>query len=284
MSQYSLSAYGQMIADRQRTDAYLAALRQSIRPGCTVLEIGAGIGFFAFMALRLGAGTVYAIEQDRSIEVARQIARANNVEGIHFIEDVSTRVDLPCRADVVFSDLRGVLPLCQQHIPSIADARRRLLASGGTLVPQCDTIWASPVEATELYARTADPWGESLCELDMSAARSLLLNGWRKARVDPAQLLAEPSQWAQIDYTTVEEPDVRGLLQWTVARAGAAHGICAWFDTILVPGIGFSNAPSQPEAIYGSAFFPFSEPLAVDAGDVISVDLRADLVGDDYVW
>ncbi|MBM2813156.1 MAG: prmA, partial [Chloroflexi bacterium] len=32
------------------------------------------------------------------------------------------------------------------------------------------------------------------------------------------------------------------------------------------------------------AFFPFSEPLAVDAGDVISVDLRADLVGDDYVW
>lgn len=284
MSGYSLGGYGEMIADRQRTDAYLDALRRSIRPGCTVIEIGTGIGFFALMARRFGAGTVYAIEQDRSIEVARQIARANNVDGIHFIEDVSTHVDLPCRADVVFSDLRGVLPLFRQHIPAIADARRRLLAIGGTLIPRFETIWASPVDAAEIYSRMIDPWGEDLCELDMSAARSLLINGWQKARVDPAQLLARPSQWAQIDYTTVEDPDVRGPLRWSIERAGVAHGICVWFDTILAPGVGFSNAPEQPEAIYGSAFFPFSEPLTVETGDFIDVDLRADLVGDDYVW
>jgi protein arginine N-methyltransferase 1 len=36
--------------------------------------------------------------------------------------------------------------------------------------------------------------------------------------------------------------------------------------------------------VYGQAFFPFLEPVAVDAGDHVSVALRAQLVGSNYVW
>jgi protein arginine N-methyltransferase 1 len=65
-----------MIADNVRTSAYEQALRQSIRPGSTVLDIGTGIGFFAVLACHLGARKAIAVEPDDAIQVAREAAAA----------------------------------------------------------------------------------------------------------------------------------------------------------------------------------------------------------------
>ena len=64
--------------------------------------------------------------------MAREIAAANGfADRIDFFQELSTEVELPERADVIVSDLRGVLPAYQHHIGAIADARERLLAPGG---------------------------------------------------------------------------------------------------------------------------------------------------------
>ena len=65
---------------------------------------------------------------------------------------------------------------------------------------------------------------------------------------------------------------------------GAAHGLCVWFDTVLTDGIGFSNAPGGGAKVYGSAFFPLNKPIDLEPEDRVRVQLRADLVSDDYVW
>ena len=78
--------------------------------------------------------------------------------------------------------------------------------------------------------------------------------------------------------------DFVGTMTWTCDREITLHGFGLWFNTELVPGIGFSNAPAAPRAIYGQAFFPFTNPVNACAGDTIAIDLRATLVGDDYVW
>lgn len=54
-------------------------------------------------------------------------------------------------------------------------------------------------------------------------------------------------------------------------RAGTAHGICVWFDTTLVEGVQFSNPPSAPALVYGHAFFPGPEPVALEDGDTIAI-------------
>src|SRR5256714_2578071 len=144
---YGLGAYGSMIADRVRVEAYAEALRKSVRKGSVVAEIGTGPGIFAVLACQLGATRVYAIEPSEIIQVAREVAAANGcADKIEFFEELSDRVTLPVRANVVLSDLRGVLPLFQRHIPAIVDARRRFLAPGGTLIPQKDMLWAAIVE------------------------------------------------------------------------------------------------------------------------------------------
>ena len=282
---YSISSYGRMIADHVRTQAYASALRQAIKPGSVVLDIGTGIGIFAMLACQFGARRVYAVEPDDAIQVAREIAAANGfADRIEFIQDLSTRITLPERVDVIISDLRGVLPLFRRHIPSIIDARKRFLAPDGVLIPQQDMIYAAVSEAPDLYERDATLWIDNNYGLDLSAARRLVTNTWQKGSVNSDQLLTRPQQWATLDYNSIESPDVSDEMTFSVTRAGVAHGLSLWFDAMLAEGVSFSNAPGQPELIYGSAFFPFPAPVTLTASDRVSVKLSADLVSDDYIW
>jgi protein arginine N-methyltransferase 1 len=284
-NEYSISNYGGMIADRVRTGAYTDALRQAVKPGSVVLDIGTGPGFFALLACKFGARRVYAIEANDAIQVAREIAAANGyAERIEFVQNLSTKVTLPERADVIISDLRGVLPLFEHHITSIADARRRLLAPGGVMIPLRDTIMAAVVEAPSLYGTELGTWNGAGHGFDMRAARNLVANRTHKARIGPDQLLSEPQPWAVLDYQTVEDPNMHAELTWTTLRDGTAHGIVLWFDATLAEGVGFSNAPGAAELIYGGSFFPWLEPVQLAAGDTVSVVLQADLVGGDYSW
>lgn len=282
---YSISDHRRMVADSLRTQAYAEALRRTVGPQTAVVDIGTGTGIFALLACRFGARRVYAIEPDDIIQVARDLASANGcADRISFIQDISTRVSLPERAQVIVSDLRGVLPLSQRHLPSIIDARDRLLAPGGTLIPQRDTLWAAPVEASDVYALLLAPWDVPHYDLDFQPARHIAANTWSKARVRPDQLLTAPQCWATLDYGSIDRPEVSTDLRWAASRAGTGHGVCVWFDTTLIDGVGFTTGPGGPELIYGSGFFPWPEPVRLAAGDVITVALSADLVGDDYVW
>jgi protein arginine N-methyltransferase 1 len=283
---YTIRGHGSMIADRVRMDAYEAALERTVRPGSVVLDIGTGTGLMALIACRLGARRVYAVDPGDSIHLARAVARSAGVaDRVEFIQDISTRVDLPERADVVVSDLRGVLPLFQQHVRSIADARERLLAPGGVLVGVRDTVYAAPIEAPEEHRAITRPWDESGRGFDLGVARRAALNTWSKVRVPPEQLLGEPRVWAVLDYRTIREPDVRATMEWTARREGSMHGVAAWFQTELAEGVGFSTGLDAPETVYGTAFFPLLEPVPLAVGDTVSVELQARLMeGDDYVW
>lgn len=282
---YDLIGYGSMIADDVRTDAYARALRERITPRSVVVDIGTGTGLFALLACRLGARHVYAIEPDNSIALAREMARINGcMDRITFIQNMSTRVTLPEPVDVVVSDIRGILPLCMQSLRSIIDARRRFLAADGVMIPLRDRMMVAVVDAPGLYADHTQPWDTRVHGLDMSPARDYVTNIWRKGRIAPDRILLAPACWTELDYATLESPNASGEVHWTAGRDGTAHGLSVWFESDLSDDVHLTNAPGEPELIYGNAFFPFSEPVAVAEGDGVQVGLRADLVGEDYVW
>ena len=72
---YNVLAYGKMIADGPRTDAYVTALHNAIGPDSVVVDLGSGPGLFALIACRLGARRVFAIESENIIQVGRDAAR-----------------------------------------------------------------------------------------------------------------------------------------------------------------------------------------------------------------
>lgn len=281
---YSVHFYGQMLRDATRMEAYTAALRRAVRPDSVVMDLGCGPGVFALLACKLGARRVYAVEPENIVGLAREAAAANGFsDRIEFFEKLSTEITLPEPATIIISDLRGVLPWFEQNVSSIIDARDRLLAPGGVLIPHRDVLWASVVEAPEQYAKLVDPWRTQF-DLDLTAATRMVTNTWRKSRIKPEQLLADPVCWATLDYYEVNNADVRAEISWQAARNGTAHGVAVWFDSELAERIRFSNHPAAPEMIYGIGFFPFSEPVEVVEGERITIQLAADLVHDGYVW
>jgi len=276
-----------MVADSVRMAAWANAIRRIVSPGSTVLDIGTGTGIMAFLACQAGARRVYAIEPDEAIQLARQAAVANGfADRIEFIQGLSTRISLPERVDVIVSDLRGLLPPYASHFLSVADARKRFLATDGILVPRRDTMWACVVEADKAYGDLTSPWSSNEYALTFDSALRAVTNQWRKQKFTPEQLLTVPQCWTTIDYYTIEDPNLAGEVSAAVSRAGRGHGLAVWFECELCEGIGYSTAPGAdaPKLLFGNAFFPWPHPAALDAGDVVNFKLRADLVGGDYVW
>jgi protein arginine N-methyltransferase 1 len=287
---YSITNYGAMIADRTRMNAFAEAMRRVITPGSVVIDLGAGPGLFALLACRLGARRVYAIEPADVIQVGREIAAANGLaDRIEFIQAMSTEITFPELADVIVSDIGGVMPWFQNHLPSIADARRRLLAPGGVLIPRQDRVWAAVAEAPDLYAAHTGPWDDCGFDFNMQPARRLAVNTFKKGEVTAAQLLTETTRWATIDYMLVDESNVDAKVRWSIGRAGTGHGLAVGMERTLADGITLSNAPDGtatvgPDNIYSSLFFPWDVPVALEPGDVVETEFRASLVGGDYVW
>lgn len=281
---YSMLDYTEMIADRIRTDAYCRALRTHVRPGSVVVDIGTATGFLAMIAAKCGARRVYGIDPSATVSLARELAAANGCEAaVEFIQDFSTAVTLPERADVIVSDLRGMTPLFQGGLKAILDARERFLAPGGVLIPKVDSLWGALARRPTFEKRRAATDGD-VFGINMQPTRRFVMNTIWRGRVRPEDVLVESRCWGTLDYHTMRSPDLSGTLTWTLDHPIDAHGLAIWFDSVLSDGIGYSNAPGRADSVYGHVFLPFEDPLDARPGDTVRVDVSARLIGGEYIW
>jgi len=285
-SGYRLSDFGRMIADEGRTRAYAESLARHITPSSVVVDIGTGTGIFALVAARAGALKVYAIEPGDVIEFGRRVAALNGLtDRIEFIQALSTEVHLPDRADIVVSDIHGILPANGRSLRSILDARDRFLKADGTLIPRRETLWAALVEAPALYRDNVGIWSDRTFGIDMAEVGAASANLWHKCRVAAADLVTSPGCWATLEYARLQSTDVFGELTWQIRDPRTAHGICAWFEWEGAEGVSFSNSPLSGERhLFGQAFFPWLEPIDLSQGDEVRVQLKADAVASSYIY
>jgi len=282
---FSLADFGSMIRDRARLDAHAAALRRVVTPESIVLDLGAGTGIMSLLACKAGARRVYAVEPSGAVQILLAAARDNGFsDRIVVLQQRSTAVTLPERADVIVSDLRGVLPPYGTHFADVADARRRLLSPSGRLLPMRDTLWLAVISAPEDFERARSIWCSGPEGLDLRSALPFIDHELAKYRAHPEQLLGAPVAWASLDYATLADRAVRGSGSCSMTKDAVAHGVLVWFDTELVAGIGYSNAPGATDGIYGQIFFTWPEAVELRTGDHVSVEVRADPIGSAYVW
>ncbi len=282
---YTVLHFAHMLQDLPRVEAYSESLRRTIRPGDVVADIGCGTGYFSFLACQLGARKVYAIEPGDAIELARECARASGfVERIEFIRDMSTRIDLPEKVNVIVSDLRGALPPHTLHLPSLIDARTRHMAPDGVLICERDTLYAALIEHPEGHDRRAGVW-ESLERVNQDACKAVAVNTRESVRLGKDERLGPAQPWAVIDYRRDLEPHVSGTTRWEIDRPFRAHGLCLWFDAEFAGGLRYSSGPDHVGTpVYGRVFFPWPREVQLVSGETVSVQLEARLIGQDYVW
>jgi len=282
---YNIRSYGAMILYRGRTEAYAQALRARVASDSVVLDIGAGPGILTLLALQAGARKAYAVEPDGVIQVAREAVAASGFAGrVEFMQALSTEISLPEKVDVIVSDLHGILPLFGASVASVLDARNRFLKPGGFLIPQQESLWVALASAPEFHQEAVGPW-KNLPGMDYQLAWQQAVNTWEGTRFAAEALVTEPKVWAVLDYRQLESLNAKGGAQWTISRGCEAHGLCVWYDCMTAPGCGFTNSPTcSEEYAYKHAFFPWPEACQLEPGDHVSVEIRGDHAGQDYVW
>jgi protein arginine N-methyltransferase 1 len=283
---YSVLNFGQMAADGVRMDAYARAIERAVKPGSVVLDIGAGTGIFSLLAARAGARRVHAVDPNPAIWVLAEIARENRLDHrITIHHTTSYELDLAEKADVVVSDLRGSVPPFEEHFAVLRDARRRLLAPGGVLIPERDELLVGVFE-DEAIARW---WTKASSAFERrgwsaEAARRSVLNtpDMDDRQLRSSSMLTEGGRWGHIVYGT-DDIALEGEVSLTVRRGGTAHGLAVWFSATILGELGFSTEPGSV-VVYQRLVLPLLEPVELEPTDRVRVVLRADESGARWAW
>ena len=138
-----------LLGDARRNRAFHRALAARVRPGSTVLDLGAGTGVWAVAAARLGARRVVAVEREAVlVPVIEALARESGVaDRVEVVRADARRVRLPRVFDVVVSEMVGNEAFEEGLLPVFERARTRFLRRGGALVPEWVALAAAPVQA-----------------------------------------------------------------------------------------------------------------------------------------
>lgn len=271
-----LGEHRRYLADVARLDAYRTALGAVIEPGATVLDLGSGTGVLAVLALEAGAGHVYAVDGSRMLAVARAILTANGLaDRVTFVKGHSQRVELPQRVDVVVADQLGAFGLEAGLLAAFADARARHLKPGGVLLPHRLDLVAAPATSPALWDEVSF-WDEPVDGIDVRAVQGYARNVRYFTTSAPEDLLGPATVLASLDPGDPAAAPIEARAVLPVERAGTLHGLAAWFAAELAPGTTVSNGPVADRLNRSNVFLPLGEPLKVQAGDEVRLELHVE--------
>ena len=288
-----------MLWDTVRVNAFRRVVERNA-PGNVLVEIGCGHGVLACLAVRAGARRVYAIEETSMIEVAREVARVNQMEDrVVFCEGNSLDVEIGERADVVYGDLMGPDPLGAGLLVYAHDAAVRFLRRDGVLIPAQLTLCAVGVDSRriERELRTVREWlhqAEGLSdvlEVDVSplvdASRTAFERAYEafayKERLDPGvdglaadhdRILTREAPVLEVDLRRTDpEHRVDALLSLHVESAGTLNAIATYATVHLDGDHRLSTAPhvSERPLSWGGQFISTLDPIDVEPGTTVDV-------------
>ncbi len=275
LAQTGYENYYQMLSDKIRMDAFRKAIFKTVRPGDIVVDMGAGTGLLSIWALQAGAKKVYAIEKTDAVNLAREIARANNVQNkIEFINENSVDVELPELANVLISETLGSFGIDENTIQFTNDARKRFLVDDGKLIPQSIELFVAPVNNTKIYNKI-DFW-RHIPGINFTPAFELFSKKIMIESISVNDLLCQPSCIANIDFTEENNATFNTRLYMKIQKPGIIHGVAGWFRCTLCDGIQISTAPDNPETHWKQAFFPFKNSIDVIDGDILDWSVTVD--------
>ena len=279
-----------MLNDEARTRQFQSAIRQTVRPGDVVVDIGTGTGILAVTAARAGARHVYALEATGMSRVAQRMVEANGLsDRVTILQAHSFDVELPEKADVLVSEIIGDDPLGEQIVPTFADARRRLLASGARVIPARLQIRVLPLdvpssvaEQLRFTAARAEAWASEY-GLDFSGLVATSLEHDHRVKVSsyearPWPRVAEAVTVADVDLLEAEADLVDTTVSFHAVQSGRISGVLVFFAADLGGTERLSIHPDDtgPTNSWGSVLQLFARSVDVVAGASIDLHYRFD--------
>ena len=274
----------EMMADGGRNRAYHKAIKETVKEGDVVFDIGAGAGLLSLMAAKAGARKVLAIElMDVIADTAQKIVKDNGYEDtIEVIQKRSTSmiegVDFNEKADVIVSEILDGGLLGEGVIPTVRHARKNLLKPGGRIIPKAADIICQAIEVDDL--KRTYPL-KTIEGFDMSAfARFSNKEEYRAINllVRPHNMLSEAKAVRNFDFEALD--DISAVSNSTkvpfsleITDDGELQGIAFWFDLYINDTTTASSGPGGEMIHWNQAVHFFKEPFEVRKGDTLDFNI-----------
>lgn len=274
-----------MMNEPKRNEAYRDAIRAMVRPSDHVLDLGTGAGLLSLLAAEAGARQVTGCEMVEIVarEAQAIVGRSAYADRIDIVAkkstDLSVGRDMPAQADILVSEILANDFVGEGVIPSLIDARRRLLKPGARMIPRRGSIMGVLVGGgpIEYLLGLRD-----VCGFDMASFAHL--RPWRQPiarRIDYDALSADLTL-IEYDFENLDDRSpVDVIIPVTAARSGRCYGILQWIRLELAPGIAYDNHPRTTESVWNQMLFAFREPLDLTQGDTIGIRIWQQ---DDYLY
>jgi type II protein arginine methyltransferase len=264
-----------IVRDQLRNEAYDAALRRAVVPGCKVLEIGTGTGLLAMMAARAGADVVTCEANPAVAAAAREVIAANGLsDRIRVIARHSTALgeaDLGGRADILVSEIVSNDLLSEGVLPAHRDAVARLLKPGAQVIPARGTIRVALAEDMRpgRYRALGDVAGFDLSPFNPLAAPS------REIAVRDAHLALRSAAADLFAFDFASGPwDERRTEVTLAAEGGRADGIVQWIALDMGGGPTYENRPGRDPSCWAALFWPLAAPIETHPGQPVRIAAR----------
>ncbi|WP_237532282.1 50S ribosomal protein L11 methyltransferase [Streptomyces sp. SID8352] len=267
-----------MLNDHERNDALATALERVVPQDGTVLDIGAGTGLLAMMAVRAGARHVYSCETNPlMVEVARQVVAAEGYADRVTVlpcrsDELVVGRDLPRRADALVSEIVDCGLIGEGILPSVRHARRELLAPDGVMLPRRARLLGSLLHSENAMNlnRVGRVGGFDVSRLNVFATPGhfpFRLHTW------PHRTLSDPVELLSFDFTEGPLGPGRRALAIPARESGTVHAMVAWFELDLGGGVILRNSPENVGSHWMQALIPLAEPVEAVAGTTVPLDL-----------
>jgi tetratricopeptide (TPR) repeat protein len=269
-----------MMNEQHRNQAYFDALKAVVTPESTVFEIGTGSGLLAMIAAKLGAKQVTTCETAPLIaETAQQIIAENGFGNINVIAKKSTELeissDMNTKADILVSEIFSSEMLGEHVLPSLEDAKKRLLKPQGKVIPAAGSIMIALFTGDNIKRNllVEDAFGFNLQGFNRIVSKKRMI-----ARNDlDIQLLSDGIAAFDFDFEGDSYfPAQTKTLEISVKTAGTCYGLVQWMQLDMNGDskVMFENHPSHTTKVsnWQQCAYLFDAPIAVKTGQIVSIN------------
>lgn len=251
-----------MVSDQARTDAFAAAIREVVKGGERVIDVGTGSGLLAMLAARAGARRVYALDQSTVAKAARRTVERNGMsEVVEVINGNASDFQLTEPVDVIVSEWLGHFAFVEAMLDDVIACRDANLKEDGVMLPSGVELRLAPVKAPLLYEEEGPGfWKRPIHGIDFSHLEEAELEQALAIKTDAPgrELLAAGQRLLRLDLATAGKEDAfqSGELRFVVERDGIFGGFLGWFVAELSPSVILDTGPEHPLTHWKQSYFP----------------------------